>query len=209
MIAQPPPLQGQYSPPSFQPGPGTPVVPPRVLAYAVPTALETVPGAVPDDGAWRDGNTLVVRKMVVLPDRCAKCNSPGDSDILKQTLYWHHPALFLLLVPAFLIYLIAAAAAQQSGVVGYRLCARHRQRRITWIATAWGLGLGGITLIGITAALELKWLALVGVGMVVCSPVVGLAARTFRATRINAHFIWLRGCARAYLETFPPLPPRR
>jgi len=208
MIAQPPPLQGQYSPPSFRPGQGTPAVP-QVLAYAVPAALETVPGVLPDDGAWRDGKTLVVRKMVVLPDRCVKCNAPGDSAVLKQTLYWHHPALFLLLVPAFLIYLLAAAAMQQSGVVGYRLCARHRQRRVTWIAVAWGLGIAGITFIGITAAFELKWLALVGVGMVVSSPIVGLAARTFRATRINGHFMWLRGSAHAYLESFPPLPPRR
>lgn len=181
--------------------------PAPVLAYAVPSALATVPGFLPDDGAWRDGNTLVVRKMVVLPDRCARCNAPGDSNIITTSLQWHHPALFLLL-PGGFVYVLVAAAMQQSGTVGYRLCARHRQRRAAWIAVAWGLGLGGIALIGITAALELKWYSLAGVAMVLCAPFVGLAARTFRAKKINAHFMWLRGAASAYLHSFPPLPQR-
>ena len=205
MIAQPPPFHGQPSPPYFGP---PQAAPPRVLAYAVPHTLETVPGFLPGDGAWRDGDTLVVRKMVVLPDRCVKCNAPADSGIIKANLHWHHPMLYLLILPGLLVYAIAAMALQQSGSCGYRLCARHRQNRLTWMAVAWGLGLGGIVLIGVAAAFELKWLALAGAGTVFCSPFVGLVARTFRATKIDAHFMWLRGAHSAYLAAFPPLPQR-
>jgi hypothetical protein len=205
MITQPPPVPGQQGPFSFGPPPSGAR---PVLTYAVPRGLETVPAPYPGDSAWQDGNTLVVRKHVVLPDRCVKCNAPADDKILKATVHWHPAWLFLLILPGVLVYALVAMVMQQSGTLGYRLCTNHRRARSMWIALAWCLGLGGIVVIGVSAAVENKVAALVGTGMVILSPFVGLVARTFRATKIDPHFMWLRGANRDYLEGFPPLPPQ-
>ena len=63
-----------------------------VLGYATPAPLRT--GGPATDVAWRDGNTLVVRKGVILPHRCVRCNAPADGPFTKHTVYWHHPALY-------------------------------------------------------------------------------------------------------------------
>ena len=67
-------------------------------------------GAVRMDGGdcWRDGRQLVVRPGCTLPDRCIKCNEPAEHPLQSRRFYWHHPALYLLVLVDLLIYLVVA-----------------------------------------------------------------------------------------------------
>src|SRR5262249_29712640 len=42
--------------------------------------------AVPAAGVWRDGSLLVMQKGATLPNRCLKCNAPGDGQWVTRTL---------------------------------------------------------------------------------------------------------------------------
>jgi len=54
-------------------------------------------------GVWRDNKTLVMTKDALLPDQCVKCNAPAHGFKLKRKLTWHHPALYLIILVAWII----------------------------------------------------------------------------------------------------------
>lgn len=59
-------------------------------------------------GVWRHGGQLVMRKDALLPARCVKTNEPTDRWLRRQ-LFWHTPALYIMIVfPGLLFYIIAA-----------------------------------------------------------------------------------------------------
>jgi hypothetical protein len=91
--------------PPFQAAPTAHPFANPVLTYATPAPLLT--GGPAPDSAWRDGKTLVVRKGVILPDRCIKCNAPAEGAFQKQNLSWHSPVLYLLLLAGLVPYAIA------------------------------------------------------------------------------------------------------
>jgi hypothetical protein len=62
---------------------------------------------LPGAGVWREGSTLVMSKDALLPDRCVKCNA-FTTGRLKRKLSWHPPAYYLLLIVAWLVYLIVS-----------------------------------------------------------------------------------------------------
>lgn len=62
----------------------------------------------------KDG-LLIVHKKATLPDRCLKSNEPTQSR-LKRSLYWHHPALYLLILLHIVIYAIVAIIIRKSAV---------------------------------------------------------------------------------------------
>jgi hypothetical protein len=55
---------------------------------------------------WREGKTVVALQDASLPRRCVKCNEPADQPTKVRSLYWVHPALYLLLFGGALILLI-------------------------------------------------------------------------------------------------------
>jgi hypothetical protein len=189
-----------------QPNPLPPPLPEQVIPYATP-------GVYREEGGWREGDRLVVRKLVTLPPRCVKCNNDVvDGWRWRKTLYWHHPALALMIIfPGLLIYAIVAFCVRQKAMVEASLCEEHRAVRSRWVAATWILSLsvfvfiiGGIVLTGTMN--DGTWAAIGIVGGIVAliaAIVVGNRARVLSPTRMNGDFAWLKGAGPEFLSSFP------
>jgi hypothetical protein len=64
-----------------------------------PEAVRKLSAGLPVGSLWKNGTTLVALRDVTFPNRCVKCNAPMDSErMYSQTLNWHHPLWYLLLL---------------------------------------------------------------------------------------------------------------
>jgi len=160
----------------------------------------------PNAGVWRDNSKLVMSRDAVLPMRCVKCNA-ATSGRLKRNLSWHHPALFILLLVAWLIYLIVAMIIRKRATVEVGICDEHRARRrsFIWITCiAIGLGFAGVFL-GLMANEGSP--ALVGVLVLLAGIIFGvIAVRVTAPSKIDDQFVWLTGVHKDYLNQLPQLP---
>lgn len=134
------------NPPPLPPNATTPVQ----MNYATPMSLSR-----PEDGLYFiEGELLVGPTTMNLPDRCARCNQPGEKRFTR-TFAWHHPALFFLILLGILIYAIVAICLQKKGTVHYSLCEMHRRKRSGAIRNAWlawlavmAIAIGGCVIAG-------------------------------------------------------------
>src|SRR5579862_1250440 len=127
-----------------------PPLPPPVIPYA--SGVQFAQAAA---NVWREGNKLVVPRAWALPARCVKCNAPADPRYtLDKTLYWHHPLIYLLILPGVLIYAIVAIILRKSARVQIGLCTFHGHRRRMRILIGWLMALFGIGLIIASIALS-------------------------------------------------------
>ena len=83
-------------------------------------------------------------QAVELPPICIRCGAPSNGKPLKKTLYWHHPAIYFVLLISPLIYLIVAAIVRKSMKVNVPLCLEHAKRRSIAVTLAWVLPLIGL-----------------------------------------------------------------
>ena len=171
--------------------------------YAPPTAsLEPV-----REGVWRDGKSVVLRPGSPLPPRCFKCNAPVETPAKKRKVYWHHPALYLLVLVNILIYAIVALIVRKKAEVDPALCPAHAKRR--WMANAGGW-------IGVAVGIALAILGgsqencgVMGLGAVVFLAAIVAAiilARVVYPERITTDFVRLRGGGRDFLDSLPEFP---
>ena len=196
-----PPPVSDFVPPAGAAGPNLPPGsgPAPVLSYVTPVA------AVAPQGAWREGKVLIVAKNWVLPPVCVKCGAPAEGQAVGRKFYWHHPALYLLiLVPyGLLVYLVVALVVMKRGTVYLGLCRTHRHRR--WILPGAGMcaALGGVAGFVYGAATETPaWLGAGAVGFIAGLFMV-VAGQTLRAKRVDANYLWLKGVMPLLLEQFP------
>ena len=168
-----------------------------------------VPAAYP---ILRDGQKLIVPgalpgQTILLPSPCVKCGAPANGKPVNKVFYWHHPALYLLIVAGVLIYAIVAAIVRKSMRLTVPLCARHAQRRSTAVTLAWV-----IPLIGIADAFILPRfgvdggvVALITVAMVLTGIVIwSIVNYPIRPKSIDQHRGVFTGFSEAYLQQFPP-----
>jgi len=173
--------------------------PPNDNFYAPPTTDTTF---TPAAGAtiYREGNAVVVpAQLAVLPPRCVRCNQPASKRLLRR-LYWHHPALYLLLLVGLCFYLIPALIVRKKAVIEVGLCDQHHKRRLLGILIGW---LGFAVCLALTIATMEDYPA-VGVcfmfGLIVL-PIVGIVmAQVVTATRIDDQRAWLK-TGRPFLES--------
>jgi hypothetical protein len=85
---------------------------------------------------WRSDKLLVAAPGAELPDRCVKCNAPAGGRRLKRTLYYHHPAIYLLLLCNLIIFAIVALIVRKRAVLQIGLCEHHLARRNTTCSRA-------------------------------------------------------------------------
>ena len=176
--------------------------PAPVLSYVTPV------GPAVAQGAWREGNVLIVSKNWVLPPLCAKCGQPAEGQAVARKFYWHHPALYLLILIhvgllGLLIYLIVALVVMKRGTVYVGLCATHRRRRFILPTAGMVLALGGVATFIYGAATEtLSWFA-TGFLAFIAGIVMVYVGQTLRAKRVDANYLWLKGVTPALLDQFP------
>lgn len=169
-----------------------------VLPYATPLGASAMS---PNDSMWQLGADLIVRRDADLPGICIKCGQPATVRRVKK-LSWV-PAVWVVafIVTGFLA-LLAYFAVRETGRVSYGLCDRHERVRKGMLYAAWGLGLGavlsfivGVVLLDSRGTQTGGALLILGAFVLaIAAFVVGLAgARNLYASKIDAHFIWLRG----------------
>jgi len=152
----------------------------------------------------RTKDVLVMGKQAELPDRCVKCNAPVNGSRLVRKLYWHHPALYLLILPGLLIYAIIAIAVRDKATIRIGLCKDHSSKRKTAILVSWGMiGLSLVMFI-LAGTLESGIPILPGIALILGGAIYGSTkARVVTPKRIDKRFVWLNGVCKEYLDTLP------
>ncbi|MDB5302093.1 MAG: hypothetical protein JWO87_3756 [Phycisphaerales bacterium] len=174
-------------------------------ASPVPVLAYSGPVYTPTWGVWREDKKIVASKGAVLPSRCVKCNGPAGGSPITRTLYWHHPALYLLILPGILIYAIVALIVRQSGTVTVCLCNKHRSQRIYAILGGWLGALLGIVCLFYAAVGHMPELFVpLGIVLFLTSIIAGvIIARIVTPSRIDAQYLWIRGAGPEFLNTLP------
>jgi hypothetical protein len=143
-----------------------------------------------------------------LPQRCVKCNEPADAPTKARKVYWHHPAVYLLILINILVYALVGAIVRKRAVVAPGLCVAHKKRRRLAITSGWaGFSLGvALAAWGFRKATASSGVtALVGVLLAFVSILAGVRlARIVYAQRIDRSYVRLKGCGPAFLDALPP-----
>ena len=184
--------------------------------YAAPQAAKPfvdqfAPPAQGFPGLWREGNVLVMHKLAPLPNICLKSNEPATRR-LKRKLQWHHPAVFLAIIPGLLIYAIIALIVMKRATLQVPLTDEWFARRRNRMLISWGMvGLSVLLVVlGIMNADTTDWgpfLIFGGIFLGLASAIVGLlACRLFTPKRITDEYVWLKGVHPGFLERLPVWP---
>jgi hypothetical protein len=163
----------------------------------------------PPPTIWRSKSVLVLTKQAPLPDRCVKCNAPTNHK-LKRNLRWHHPALYILIVGGWLIYLILALVLSKRATVNVGLCETHAAARKRDLLITWTLVLMSFASFYFAAAAEETNLFFVGVALFLAGVIYGIVkTRVVGPKKIDDHYVWLTGVDANYLAQFPEWHPAR
>lgn len=152
---------------------------------------------------WRDNSTLVMTKEALLPNRCIKCNEP-TGERLKRKLTWHHPALYLTILISILVYAILAMVIRKTATVNVGLCEDHLSSRRRHLTITWILGIAGMLCLPLAGVLEDGTFVLVGLLLLFVTAIYGIVTlRVVVPTKIDNHFVWIKGINADYLQEFP------
>lgn len=160
------------------------------------------------------GNRLVLHKQAVLPQRCIKTGAPAEVS-LSRTLYWHHPALILLVIfPGLLVYAIVALIVRKSAKFQFPVTHRARNKLrlrlaigIISLLSAFGAMIGGFV---VAEQVGNESLGGVGVLLFFClfinSIVFFFLSRLVVPTKITDQFAVVKGISPEYLAMLPDWP---
>ncbi len=161
---------------------------------------------MPGSGVWRDKSVLVMSKDAQLPNRCIKCNEPTNGR-LKRKLTWHHPAIYILILIAWLVYLIVALIVRKRATVGVGLCEEHCAKRRKNLLITWSLVLLGVAGFILAMIEEDGTYALIGALLLLSGIIYGIVfARIVAPSKIDDKFVWLKGVNKDYLNLLPQWP---
>jgi hypothetical protein len=142
-----------------------------------------------------------------LPARCVKCNAAAELPVKERTLYWHHPALYLLVVVQVLLYAIVAMIVRKKAMVKPGLCAAHRRRRNRWILAGWLSPVAILGLALLAGSLTQNGAAVASLAILPILIAIVLSvnkAQLLVATRIDERYVQVKGCGEPFLAGFPP-----
>ena len=200
---------GAFVPGVGQSSDGLPPATPVGIVLEDGYVMPPPPGPPPhlSGGTWREGSTLVMSKDASLPDYCVKCDAPANGFRLKRNLSWHHPALFLLILLAWLLYLILAMVLRKRATVYLGLCREHYEKRRTFLIAGFVTLAVSFALIVGAIAWEYPAIALLAVLGILASAIwLAFVARVVTVKKIDDQFVWLNGINENYLSRFPVLP---
>lgn len=159
-------------------------------------------------GPWQDGKKMVVLKGSPLPDLCFKCGAPPVKT-LKKTLTWHHPLIYIAILPGLLVYVLIALCVRKTAKVGIPLCRdcnRSRNRKIlfVWLGMLTGMGvLISSFYFGETDPSLMGILATSGALITLGSLFWVALAQTVVPKKIDKTHAWLAKSAHSVLERLP------
>jgi hypothetical protein len=167
--------------------------------------VDTAPVQASTTAIYREGDLLVAPKDgAILPARCVRCNDPAGRRLMRQ-LYWHPPALYLLILISLCLYIIPALIVRKKAVLEVGLCERHFKRRRWGIIIGW-VGFFTGLIVFISSAESAPLVALLFLLFMVSSPIVGIVmAQVIAPKRIDAEQVRLK-VGRPFLESFGTAP---
>ena len=162
----------------------------------------------------RHGSKLVVPvplpgQWAVLPPLCVRCGAPAGPKAVKKAFYWHHPALYILLLSP-IIYVIVALIVRKTIRVQVPLCPAHAQRRSTAVTLAWALPLIGVADIFVLPRfnVDLGIAAFLAVILFLAGLVTwAVVSNPIRPTSIDNYYGEFSGCCEVFLQQFPQATP--
>lgn len=161
----------------------------------------------PKSGIWRSGRTLVMTREAILPNACVKCNAPDHTRRLARNLYWHHPAIYLLILLSILIYAIVALLVRQRARIEVGLCERHVAQRRWTILVCWLAGLLGAGVLVLGSIRASGVLIGLGIFLLLIALFYGvIKTRIVHPVRIDKEYVRLKGACADYLASFPEWP---
>jgi hypothetical protein len=170
-------------------------------------ARSGLPEVSSDVSVWRDGKTVVTLHDAALPARCVKCNEPADQPTKERTLYWVHPAVYLLFLVAPIILLIVYLIVRKKAEVNPGLCETHKKRRLGALAYGWLGFFGGFMLAIVGGSADSGAAVTLGLFLMVSSIVVGMIwGRLIHVKKITPDEVRLGGFSPEYLDELPDYP---
>ena len=176
--------------------------------YAPPQTANPVAASGGD--CYRQGKLLIVPRdsaPFVPCDSCVKCGQPATK-VLPRNFYWHHPLLYILILPALLLYLLLAIIVRKRMRLSIGLCDQHRAVRRRWIWAGWLLVLLSVALI-VLGAYEMEermgaWLVAALCCFILSLITACIASNlTIRPRRITEAEGQFTGAGEGYLQQFP------
>lgn len=165
---------------------------PPIDNYYAPPVADIAFTPVAGTAIHREGDLVVVPKEgAILPPRCVRCNQPASNRLLRR-LYWHHPALYLLILIGMCFYLIPALIVRKKAIVEVGVCDQHHKRRRLGIAIGWvGFVVG---LVGCVSTMDpVPALGAFFMLTMFVAPIVGIVmAQVISAARIDNQQAWLK-----------------
>ena len=159
-------------------------------------------------GVWRSRKQLVVALDAALPERCVKCNVATTGQRLKRALYWHHPAVYLVILLNILIYAVVAMAVRKRVTLFIGLCPEHRRQRKMAILTAWLLVLLGIGVFVAGISYEQGSVIISGIVLFIGGAIYGtMRGHVIAARKIDKQHAWIGGVCPDYLAELPEWKP--
>lgn len=150
---------------------------------------------------------MVVSKGAQLPDRCVKCNAPAPGAKLKKKLTWHHPAIYILIFVALLIYLIVAMIVRKAVTVELGLCEEHMAKHRRNVFITWLLILLGVCGFVMAVIVGDNNFLLAGILLILAGIIYAVVAvRIVTPAKIDDKFAWLKGVNKDYLDELPQWP---
>jgi len=172
--------------------------------YAPPQAAVDGGGATSE--YWREGDkALHVERGADLPHRCVKCNAPAVTPIKSRKIYWHHPALYLLIFVSILIYAIVALIVRKQFEVSPGLCQQHTASRNRNILIAWLLFFTAMGSTYYAASHDNGVAGMVAIVSLLAAITMGvIAGRIVYPTEIQPNYAILKGFGEPFLKSIPP-----
>lgn len=170
-------------------------------------SLEVADKPVRGAGIWRYGKSVILAQGHAFPQRCVKCNEPSVQPHREQKVYWHHPALYVLLLIWVIVYLVVALAVRKTAKIDPGLCEQHRRERRKWITIGWVGSLAGLFVFPMAAfAVGLETLPAMSLTILCVLGIVVLAivkSRVLYPQRIDDQYARLRGADERFLASLP------
>jgi hypothetical protein len=162
----------------------------------------------------RSGSNLFMalplpRNPVYLPPSCVKCGAPATGKPVEKNFYWHHPAIYLVILISPLVYVIVAFAVRKTVRVAVPLCAEHARKRGICVTLAWVLPLVGVADAFILPRFNVDpaLIAAVAVLLVLSGAVIwAVVSNPIRPRSIDAFRAEFSGFCEVFLEQFPTAP---